>query len=137
MSRRFGKAEAYRISLVKVADKSSLGVMYSLTRVGIPEKALRTKLRCLAYMFVRWTSTAGYHIFNIPAEIIAPHFVSSNAWWNEMKIEICWCHESRFTRRDEALQHGKSRFHDFLEDPDSKANLIIARYMPWYLLIVV
>jgi len=40
--------KAYRISLVKAADERSLAVIFPFTKVGIPEKALRTKLRCLA-----------------------------------------------------------------------------------------
>ena len=38
---------AHRMSEVSTADRASSGEMNSLTKVGIPAKALRTKLKCL------------------------------------------------------------------------------------------
>lgn len=70
----------HRMSLELNAACCSSGVMNSFANVGIPENALRTKLRCLKSQAISTQMKTDFHgRNNLPAEIIPPDCIANDA----------------------------------------------------------
>lgn len=76
----YRQGETYNISLVSAALATSSGRMWYFISVGMPEKALRTRLKCLSLGSALGTHFSEY--IQLPAEVVSPSRVSLDTLWD-------------------------------------------------------
>lgn len=119
------------MSEVSIAVFTSAGVRTSFTNVGIPENALRTRLRCLAMGETsRWDIWSG-------ERTCRSHCATQNRASHLRIVQISYFRDYMMnvtnTWFEQSIDRRQGRLNHLRKDLESELNFVVVRHMPGYL----